>query len=43
MPTSHIIVATRAAMARLVALVLSQGRQPLRIRPTGSRCCTMNK
>ena len=31
------------AMAALVAMVLSQGCQPRRIRPTGSRCCRMNK
>ena len=40
---SHTIAATIAAIARLVAIVLSQGCQPLRMRPTGSRCCTMNK
>jgi hypothetical protein len=31
--------ATMTAIARLVAMVLAQGCQPLRMKPTGSRCC----
>ena len=38
MPISHISVATMIAMARLVPIVLTQGCQPLRIKPNGSRC-----
>ena len=43
MPTGQIIVATTAAIATLVAMVLSQGFHPLRMSPTGSRCCKKNK
>ena len=44
MPMNQINVATMAAIARLVAMVLIHGVQPLpRIRPTGSRCCSMNR
>ena len=42
-PISQISTATIAAIARLVAMVLSQGRQPPRISPTGSRCCSRNR
>ena len=43
MPTAQIMPAATSAMARLVAMVLSQGRQPPRIRPTGRRCCRINR
>ena len=43
MPMSQISAATMTAIARLVAMVLTQGCQPSRIRPTGSRCCSMNR
>ena len=31
------------AIARLVAMVLAQGRQPARISPKGRRCCKKNR
>ena len=43
MPMNQISAATISAIATLVAMVLIQGRQPPRIRPTGSRCCSMNR
>ena len=42
-PTSQIVVAARTAIARFVAIVLSQKCQLLRISPTGSRCCKTNR
>ena len=39
MPMNQVSVATMTAIARLVAIVLAQGCQPLRMRPTGSLCC----
>ena len=43
MPMNQISTAVTAAIARLVAMVLSQGCQPSRIRFSGIRCCTMNR
>ena len=43
MPTNQINVATTTATAKLVAIVLSQGCQPPRNMPIGSRCCRMNR
>ena len=42
-PISQISTATIVAIARLVDMVLSQGTQPPRISPTGSRCCNTNR
>ena len=41
-PTSHIITANTAAIAALVAMVLSHGCQPARIKVNGSRNRQMN-
>jgi hypothetical protein len=37
-PTNLIVMTTMAAMAMLVPMVLSHGRQPALMAPTGSRC-----
>ena len=43
MPTNHVSTAMIRAIGRLVAIVLAQGCQPLRMRPTGIRCCNRNR
>src|SRR4051812_30103388 len=43
MPMSRIKPAAITAIAKFVAMVLSQGCQPLRNSPTGSRCFKINR
>ncbi len=43
MPLAQMSAAAMSAIAALFAIVLAQGRQPLRIVPKGKRCCRKNR